>query len=219
MVQHSADIKRCRRACGAMSRRVRKNPRRPRRNRPRRACNLVRGGQAARPFDKDTFREIVQMKNTSLILALGAALAAASATSVIAHGGAKGKMGPGPHHAFEDLDTDGDGAITSDEMASHQRARFDAADSDGDGMLSQAEMIARMQARLERRTARMIERYDADGDGKLAFDEMRMRFGGRMFARVDADGDGSVSKEEFEAMRARGHGRHGMHGGHHGHGH
>jgi len=152
------------------------------------------------------------MTNSSLICALSVAILMVNATGSVAQGGAGGKMGHGPRHSFSDLDTNGDGGITREEMKGHARARFDAADTDGDGALSQSEMIARMQARMERRTSRMIERHDADGDGKLGFDEMRMRSGNRMFGRLDADSDGTVTQAEFEAMRGGYHGRHGMKG-------
>jgi Ca2+-binding EF-hand superfamily protein len=47
--------------------------------------------------------------------------------------------------------------------------------------------------------ARMLEQYDADGDGKLTGDEIpeRMRQG---MARIDTNGDGAIDKAELEQM-------------------
>jgi len=49
----------------------------------------------------------------------------------------------------------------------------------------------------------MIERHDADGDGKLSMEEMRADRQHGMFERFDADGDGVISREEFDAMQTR----------------
>ncbi len=130
-------------------------------------------------------------------------------------GGHQGGMAM--QHSFEDLDADGDGSITPQEMAGHMQARFEGADSDGDGVLSREELVARMMERQEERMGRradhMIERHDANGDGMLSMDEMRADHQGRMFERLDTDGDGAISEAEFDAMQERHGGRtHGMNG-------
>src|SRR6056297_803819 len=115
--------------------------------------------------------------------------------------------GMGLQQSFEELDTDGDGRITPEEMAGHMQARFEGADTDGDGVLSHEELVTRM---MERRTERMsayadhmIERHDANGDGMLSMDEMRADHQPRMFGRFDTDGNGAISAEEFDAMQDR----------------
>ncbi|MFD3189388.1 EF-hand domain-containing protein [Sedimentitalea sp. HM32M-2] len=121
-------------------------------------------------------------------------------------------MGPGRmsgHQAsFQDLDADGSGEISPEEMAAHRDARFASADSDGDGLLSRAELEAAGQQRVAQRVARLIEKFDADKDGALSRDEMPSpRRSGRMFDQMDSDGSGGISQEEFDTVGAAGKGR------------
>lgn len=120
--------------------------------------------------------------------------------------GAAQAAGHGDRPDFAQLDLDGDGALTLQELQARGQARFEASDSNGDGALSADEMIAAANARTAERVARMIARFDANGDGVLQPDEMPGRggdFAGRMFERVDADGDGQLTEEEFEAAKKR----------------
>ena len=171
------------------------------------------------------------MKRAYLIAGAATAIIVSTAGWTIAQQGMQGGMdrGHGPAFDFEELDMDGDGQITKDEMEGQAAARFGSADTDGDGKLSADEMAGHMRARmLERMTHRaeqMIARQDGDGDGMLSFEEMRTGRMGRMFERHDEDGDGAISAGEFAAigeMRRgsisegrKGHGeRHGMMKGH-----
>ena len=139
----------------------------------------------------------------ALILAL-----AATSLPVMAQDG-QAKEGPRGHRGqmfnFDDVDANGDGKVTQDEIAAHGAARFAAADTDCDGSLSVDEMVANMDRKREERmrkgAERMIERRDANDDGQLTADEMTPRNGDRMFARLDADKDGAISKEEMEDAR------------------
>lgn len=155
------------------------------------------------------------MKNMVLIAGLATTMALGGLSAVEAGNHKSGMKHGGMQmqHSFEDLDADGDGKITPEEMAGHMQARFDGADSDGDGVLSRDELIARMMERRAERMAKyadhMIERHDENGDGKLSMDEMRADRQGKMFKRVDTDGDGAISAEEFAKMRE-------MRGKHHG---
>ncbi|SEM98137.1 Ca2+-binding protein, EF-hand superfamily [Roseovarius tolerans] len=155
------------------------------------------------------------MNNMVLIAGLATAITLGGLSAVEAsnHKGGKHHGGMRMQHSFEELDTDGDGKITPEEMSGHMQSRFDGADTDGDGALSRDELVARM---MERRAERMgnyadhmIERHDANADGKLSMDEMRADRQGKMFKRVDADGDGAISADEFAKMRE-------MRGKHHG---
>ena len=83
---------------------------------------------------------------------------------------------------FADIDTNGDGALTKSEITAHHTARmaekidkhFAEEDANGDGTISVEEFgsvrKARMEERRGKRSARKaeaLERFDADGDGKL----------------------------------------------------
>lgn len=116
---------------------------------------------------------------------------------------------------FAELDADGDGLLSADEMREAMTARFTAADADGNGALSADELETIIEARLAERGARMVERMlarrDADGSGDLSLEELAQGQPRQaMFDRLDADGDGAISEAEFEA--------HGMGEGRRGHG-
>lgn len=155
------------------------------------------------------------MKNVMLITGLATIIAfagpdrgtAASHKDGMHAGGMHGSMQMRP--GFDEIDADGDGKITTEEMTMHMQSRFDGADSDGDDVISREELVRHMMARqterMGQRADHMIERYDSDGDGALSMQEMRDRRSGRMMKRMDLDGDGAVSRAEFET----GHGRHG----------
>ncbi|MCE8526142.1 EF-hand domain-containing protein [Ruegeria pomeroyi] len=155
------------------------------------------------------------MKHAGFVAALLLTGVAVTATSALAMG-----PGGGMRHNFSEIDADGDGKITPEEMQGHRAAMFTGADSDGDGKLSQAELEAQAMAHAKARVAWMLERHDANKDGALSQDEMpkHQKEGKsmRMFEHMDADGDGAISEQEFSEMQARGHDRHGGHGMKHG---
>ena len=132
---------------------------------------------------------------------------------------AKGPGHEGARMSFEEIDADGSGEITAEDLAALADARFAEMDADGDGSVSQDEFMAAASARAAERAARMFERMDADGDGALSRDALEARGrrgpGERMIARLDADGSGGVSAEEFdEGMAKFAKRRHGRRGGH-----
>ncbi|MCR9125159.1 MAG: calcium-binding protein [Rhodobacteraceae bacterium] len=146
------------------------------------------------------------MKPTLILSSVAVAVAVAGLTVGVAMA-RDGGHGPRGFAAmdFDQIDTDGDGALSQSEMQAVARLRFEAADTDADGTLSAAEIETAMKGPMARRAARMIDRRDSDGDGRLSIDEMapppdRMARG---FARLDQDESGTISREEFDAMRAR----------------
>ena len=165
------------------------------------------------------------MKRPILASGMIAAVIAVTSTSVIAQQMGQGGMRQGPGFDFEELDANGDGKITQDEMQTRAQDRFKAADTDGDGAISAEEMTARMQARMAERMAARVEMMmktrDADKDGKISMEEMQPGQMGRMFERHDSDGDGAISAEEFADIRKNNRGGRkydgtGMHGKMHG---
>ena len=153
-----------------------------------------------------------------LILTTVAATLLGSVAFATEHG--KGNMGGmgmagGPRMAqlsFTDLDTNGDGQLTMDELTAQPANHFASADRDGDGGLSADEMtemmVSRMKDRIATMASQMIERLDANKDGLMQADEMKpMGADGtgleRMFAIMDVNGDGAVSQDEFDLVTAR----------------
>lgn len=150
------------------------------------------------------------MKTTLLMAAVAAGVTLAAS--------AEARDGHGPRMqmpTFEELDLNGDGGVTAEEvttaMQARAEARFAEADTNGDGALSAEEMLARAESarqdRLADRITKRIERADANGDGVLQMEELRAARGegrspDRLFNRFDADENGSLSAEEFAEAQA-----------------
>lgn len=83
-------------------------------------------------------------------------------------------------------------------------------DKDGDGKLNEEEIKALMEERRARREAHqkaMLEKYDADKDGKLSPEEnktARETEEKRILEKYDADKDGKLSPEERRAAMEAG---------------
>ncbi|MEM9426831.1 MAG: EF-hand domain-containing protein [Pseudomonadota bacterium] len=139
-------------------------------------------------------------KNTMKILL-------ASTLIVLGAGVAMAQDQRGEGMTFENLDVDGSGEITADDLTTLRDNRFADMDSNGDGSISEDEFVANQLARSEERAARMFERLDADGDGTLSRDVIERGRGGgmgeRMINRFDVDESGGISAEEFEEARTR----------------
>jgi len=140
------------------------------------------------------------MKKQILIATLLTLSTAATATLAVAKPG----FGPARERpTFEQLDADGDGALSQAELAAQGQKRFAAADADGDGLLSAEELATRAQERIAKRTDAMIERFDKNGDGALSAEEMPQHRGPqRILERADTDGNGTISKAEFDTAQA-----------------
>ncbi|WP_299349953.1 EF-hand domain-containing protein [uncultured Shimia sp.] len=150
------------------------------------------------------------MKRALIISGVVAAAIGVTAVAVQAKSFGKGfgPRGPMPME-FSQLDINGDGQMTKEEMQAFGEQRFAEADTDGDGFLSMEEMKAHMvkeiEARFDKHGDKMLERKDANGDGKLSLEEMRPneKRQDKMFARMDADSDGVITQEEFDAARSK----------------
>jgi Ca2+-binding EF-hand superfamily protein len=150
-----------------------------------------------------------------LVLAAVSATLLGSVALADSHG--KGGMGMagGPRMAqlsFADLDTNGDGQLTLEELTARPADHFASADANGDGGLSADEMaemmLSQMQDRIATMAAQMVARLDANKDGLVQADEMKpMGNEGagleRMFSIMDINGDGAVSEDEFSLVTDR----------------
>jgi hypothetical protein len=152
------------------------------------------------------------MKHRHFIAGIVIAAGAVAAGAVLAQQGPMdgSRMGPGmgPRMSFEELDANGDGQITKDEMQAQAQARFKAVDTDGNGAISLEEMQAQARQRADAHAAEMFKQMDENGDGMISPDEMKGprradEMMDRMFSRADADKSGGISKEEFDAAQAR----------------
>ena len=130
---------------------------------------------------------------------------------------------------FAELDTSKDGFVTADELkAFGDKMHAEWAKKHGDK--ADAGKAEKMQRKHGDFSQRILDRVDADKDGKISkaeadaegaklfaklddnsngkIEENEMpqrhwaRFGGKMFDRIDADKDGKVTKAEFEAAGA-----------------
>jgi Ca2+-binding EF-hand superfamily protein len=119
---------------------------------------------------------------------------------------------------FKDLDTDGDGALSTDEVGKAGKHAKDilGADTDGDGIVTQDELLSDITNKMNNgmmslmgamqppsaddMANHIIDELDTDGDGQLSTDEISA--GGDRAQRIlkdDADGDGYVTKDELVA--------------------
>lgn len=128
--------------------------------------------------------------------------------------------------AITRLDTDGDGLVSLDEFHVPEGRQgggmLERADLDGDGAVTleeanqarnermaerQGEMAERM-AKMATRMQELFAKMDANGDGAVTREEMRLF----AFSRIDENQDGYLSADEFKAARKNRKMNHNHHG-------
>lgn len=148
------------------------------------------------------------MKSAKFIPAILISAVAVTGTSVLA-------AGPKDREpvSFQELDANGDGQLTKEEMEAHRTKQFTEADTNGDGKLSVEEMQAAAQKKTNERLTKMFERQDANKDGFLSDDELpKPSRAGKMFDRIDADNSGTISEQEYADAKERMGRKHKKHG-------
>ncbi len=98
---------------------------------------------------------------------------------------------------FGNIDADGDGSATSDELTTALKSKREE-------MMSKIKQHfdANPEELATRMSARIMEEQDADGDGGLSLEESGLD--DEDYASIDTDGDGSVNSAELgEAVKAR----------------
>lgn len=140
----------------------------------------------------------------SILAITGALGLAVGGYAVAEHHSDKG--GKTPLERAASLDTNANGFIEKAEADTPRLTMFAEIDTNGDGGLSFEEMEAHREAKRAERRARRFARQDTNGDGLIGPDEFQAR---RMmrFDRMDLDGDGAVSLEYWASERRGHHGR------------
>jgi Ca2+-binding EF-hand superfamily protein len=128
--------------------------------------------------------------------------------------GGPGHGGPIVREMLASVDTNGDGALSQDEINEAINVRFTTFDANHDGSLSLDEYEA-LWADITRPLAvRTFQFLDPNGDAAVSKAEVEDRFGS-VVAHMDRNGDGMLS--EADRPHHRGGPRHHGHGpGHHG---
>ena len=138
-------------------------------------------------------------------------------------GGGRGEGGPDVGAFFDRFDANEDGKLTKDELPEQLAERIMKADADGDGAVTKEELEAAREKMGGQRggdgerggrgkrggqgqgghgVGALLDRFDANEDGKLTKDELPERAAEKIM-QADADGDGAVTKEELEAAREK----------------
>lgn len=113
---------------------------------------------------------------------------------------------PAHPQSFDDMDADGSGYLTLDEVADDPflSDKFSELDSDSDGSLSKDElkMPEPSAAGGSGQRPPSFQSLDTDGDGELSQQEVADdRFLADMFERMDRDGSGTLSEDEMRPPR------------------
>ena len=111
-------------------------------------------------------------------------------------GGADGPM----IQLMERYDTDGDGALTVDEITAARSAQLSEFDADGDGSLSLEEYQALWLDVMRERMVDRFQQHDADGDGSVTQEEFARDLS-RMVERRDRNDDGMLNAEDMRGPR------------------
>ena len=96
---------------------------------------------------------------------------------------------------FDEVDADGDGAVTQAEIDTYRDARVGAVDASGDGALDIDEFDTLYRELTRSRVVDAFQRLDEDGDGAITSEELDVRFGS-IVERLDRNDDGALSVED-----------------------
>lgn len=150
----------------------------------------------------------VKIALASGALAIGGGLFLATA-SFAERGPGQGPMGMmGPlgglgHEMIQNVDTNGDSALSQDEINAAISGRFTEFDADKNGSLSLQEFEALWAEITKPAAVRAFQFLDPDGDAALAKAELDDRFG-TLVSRFDRNDDGVLSRDDRPEHRGPG---------------
>ena len=98
------------------------------------------------------------------------------------------------------FDTDGNGSVSLAEIQAEQKRIAGAADVDGDGVLSVDEFRRRGRLIRSLGATSLFDMLDTDGDWKVTSVEIAAP-SARWFKRYDANGDGAIAADELPQRR------------------
>ena len=111
--------------------------------------------------------------------------------------GPMGGFGEIQREMLKDVDTNGDGALSQDEINAAINVRFAEFDADKNGSLSLEEFQALWAEITKPISVRAFQFLDPNGDAQVSKSELDDRFGG-MVARFDRNGDGMLSPADHQ---------------------
>lgn len=133
------------------------------------------------------------------------------AAFLLAPGHAQSQAAPGIP-AFRQLDANGDGRVTLEEVLAYARQQKELArpfavkdaDRDGDGILTPEELKAAGIKGFEGMGSISVKELDRNGDGYVSHEDIENYLNTKhreAYARADADRDGHVAPSEFVLFR------------------
>ena len=141
----------------------------------------------------------------------------------LAEASAAGPAGPGGNpevdRMMKELDKNGDGKLTADEVPPQMMPMLQGADKNGDRAIDRDELAAAMQQNPFRRgpggfppgangrgadprTGQFLK-HDVNNDGRLTFEEIPRSMRGAFRPQDDLNGDGAIDPAELQAVIAR----------------
>lgn len=138
------------------------------------------------------------MKKSMLLVSL--------VSSVIAITAAQAHAQKGPRLEFADIDADGSGSLSADEMSAARANKTERMiarlDTDEDGSISEEEWDNRpVRQKNGKRKAPDFADLDVDGNGLISsydLETVRTERAEKMLSLIDTDGNGEVSEDEWD---------------------